>query len=244
MEGLIIAAGKGSRLRDMGESKPLTPLLGIPLIEHIIVKASDSGIKSFTVVTGYKHQELESFLKDLSSRRNIPIKTLFNEYWQQENGLSVLAAKKQFKSAFVLFMADHLFNDGIVNELVSLSKRSDQKNNVVLAVDKDLENPLVDLEDVTKVNAVNGKITDIGKELTHYNCFDTGFFLCSPTIFPALEASSSLHADTSLSGAMRVLSTTGNALIQDVSGSFWIDIDDPTAYEKAEKYLIKLRDKR
>ena len=36
MKCLIIAAGKGSRLRQQGESKPLIPVLGLPLIERVI----------------------------------------------------------------------------------------------------------------------------------------------------------------------------------------------------------------
>ena len=36
MTCLIIAAGKGSRLLQGGKSKPLIPILGIPMIERII----------------------------------------------------------------------------------------------------------------------------------------------------------------------------------------------------------------
>ena len=36
MKCLIIAAGKGSRLRQLGDSKPLIPILGVPLIERVI----------------------------------------------------------------------------------------------------------------------------------------------------------------------------------------------------------------
>ncbi|MFV1968710.1 MAG: NTP transferase domain-containing protein, partial [Pirellulaceae bacterium] len=39
MKCLILAAGKGSRLRQRGNSKPLIRLLGIPLIERTIRSA-------------------------------------------------------------------------------------------------------------------------------------------------------------------------------------------------------------
>ena len=39
MKCLIIAAGKGIRLRRRGESKPLIRLLGVPLIERVIRSA-------------------------------------------------------------------------------------------------------------------------------------------------------------------------------------------------------------
>ena len=43
MKCLIIAAGKGSRLRQQGDSKPLVPILGLPLIERIIRSAMEAG---------------------------------------------------------------------------------------------------------------------------------------------------------------------------------------------------------
>ena len=39
MKCLIIAAGRGSRLLKKGDSKPLVPLLGLPLIERTILTA-------------------------------------------------------------------------------------------------------------------------------------------------------------------------------------------------------------
>ena len=33
MDALIIAAGYGSRLREISDSKPLTPVAGMPLLE-------------------------------------------------------------------------------------------------------------------------------------------------------------------------------------------------------------------
>ena len=41
MKCLVIAAGKGSRLRLKGDSKPLIPILGVPLIERVIRPARE-----------------------------------------------------------------------------------------------------------------------------------------------------------------------------------------------------------
>ena len=42
MKCLILAAGRGSRLSQRGNSKPLIPLLGMPLIERTIRSAAMS----------------------------------------------------------------------------------------------------------------------------------------------------------------------------------------------------------
>ncbi|MBW1612904.1 MAG: NTP transferase domain-containing protein [Deltaproteobacteria bacterium] len=47
MKCLIIAAGRGSRLSGKGDSKPLIPLLGLPLIERVILTATNAGLTDF-----------------------------------------------------------------------------------------------------------------------------------------------------------------------------------------------------
>ncbi len=47
MQCLIIAAGEGSRLRQNGSCKPLTPILGVPLIERVIRSGLEAGADDF-----------------------------------------------------------------------------------------------------------------------------------------------------------------------------------------------------
>ena len=47
MKCLIIAVGKGSRLRHKGVSKPLVHVLGVPIIERIIRAAMEAGADEF-----------------------------------------------------------------------------------------------------------------------------------------------------------------------------------------------------
>ena len=65
---LIIAAGKGRRLRQRGDSKPLIPILGLPLIERVIRSAIEAGADDFYVVTGYQEGLIRSFLVNLTHR--------------------------------------------------------------------------------------------------------------------------------------------------------------------------------
>ncbi len=44
MDALIIAAGYGSRLRDVAESKPLAPIAGVPLLELGVRQARAAGV--------------------------------------------------------------------------------------------------------------------------------------------------------------------------------------------------------
>ena len=246
MKCLIIAAGKGRRLQQRGNSKPLIPILGIPLIERVIRAALEAGADEFYVVIGYRGEQVRDFLKQLAERLAIPITPLVNEDWEQENGVSVLQARGVLHEPFLLLMADHLFDPDLVRSLITLPLGDGE---IALAVDGNTRNPLIDMGDVTRVrmeddgSAESKKIRDIGKGLADFNGFDTGIFLCSPAIFKALEQSKEKDGDTSLSGAVRVMAAAGRAKAI-LTDEFWIDVDDSAAFRKAEQALLKrLRDK-
>lgn len=240
MKCLILAAGEGRRICGEGESKPLIPLLGVPLIERVIRSALESGADEFYVVTGYEGERVRDFLKRLEERLKIRITPLVNDRWEEGNGLSVLKARDVLDEPFLLLMGDHLFDPQMARALIV---HEPPEGEIALVVDEDLANPLVDTEDVTRVKVEDGRIRDIGKGLADFNGFDTGIFLCSSAIFNALDQSMEKDGDTTLSGGVRVLAAEGRANAVPVSG-FWIDVDDPPALKRAEKALLdRLRDK-
>ncbi len=237
MKCLIIAAGQGNRLSHVGVPKPLLPLLGLKLIERTILTAQRAGINEFYVVTGYKTEKVEEFLSHLSLRKNLKIHFIRNDEWQsKENGISVLKAKNFLHENFILLMADHIFEEAT---LIDLIKTSDIDDEVVLAADFKISgNKLIDVNDVTKVLVKDLTILDIGKNIKEYNAYDTGMFLCSPCIFRALEESSR-KGDSSLSGGMKILSDQGKDRIFDIKDHYWMDIDTPEDWKKAKKMLYR-----
>jgi choline kinase/phosphatidylglycerophosphate synthase len=234
MKCLIIAAGQGTRLRAKGEDKPLVPLLGVPLIERVIRSAMEGGADEFYVVTGYEGEKVANFLKQLAKRLNIAVTLIQNDDWQKGNGFSVLKARGAITEPFLLLMGDHLFEPAIIQ---SLQKQPLNDSEVLLAVDTDINNPLVDIEDVTKVRFENGHILNIGKTIDDFNGFDTGLFLCTPAVFEALDRACKIHNDTTLSAAIQVLADEKRAKSVQARG-FWIDVDDEKSLQKAEKKLM------
>jgi CDP-L-myo-inositol myo-inositolphosphotransferase len=235
MKCLIIAAGKGSRLQPRGKTKPLIPLLGIPLIERVIRSAIEAGIDDFCVVSGHHGDQVRHFLNGLARRCPISITHIINNTGEKGNGLSILKAKEYLDKPFLLLMADHVFDPAIVRELV---KQPPGQGEITLAVDCDTANPLIDMEDVTRVQIENGKVRDIGKGLAGFNGFDTGIFLCTPALFDALERSMAERGDTSLTGSVRCLAAAARVNGLDIDGRLWLDVDDPKALDKAEGALL------
>ena len=235
MKCLIIAAGEGSRLSYRGDSKPLVPLLELPLIERVILTANRAGISDFYIVIGYNGEKMRKHLNQFSQNKNLKITYFQNNQWKEENGLSVLAAKEKINENFILLMSDHIFNKSILAELLQ-EKIVDGE--IILAVDYNLKNKTVDIDDVTKVLVDDkGRIVNIGKNIKKYNAYDTGIFLCSPAIFEVLEESSD-NGDTSLSAGIKILAKQKKSRVFDIKRKYWIDVDDENAFKKAENILL------
>lgn len=235
MKCVIIAAGKGTRLSGVGDSKPLIPLLGKPLIWRVIETARQAGVDEFCIVTGYKADKITAELTPLCQSLGIPATFIFNPQWELNNGLSVLTASEIIAEPFFLLMSDHMFDPSV---LIALGQMDISHCAAWLAVDTRLENNLlVDLDDVTKVRVENGLIRDIGKTISPYNAFDTGIFYCTPRLFGALEQSIAA-GDSSLSGGMRFLAHNNQAGVMDIGARFWIDVDNEEMLKKAEIILV------
>jgi 1L-myo-inositol 1-phosphate cytidylyltransferase len=232
MKCLIIAAGQGTRLRPVAESKPLAAIRGVPLIEHVIRAAQAGGASEFVVVTGYRAEPLEDFLGGLAERLDAPMATVRNPEWMRPNGLSVVAAGGLVGPEFLLVMSDHLFDPAIVRRLLAERLAGAA---LTLAVDRRLDAPGLDLDDATKVaTAGDGRIRRIGKVLTEFDAVDTGIFLTGPALIEAIEASLAEGGAGSLSEGVQALADQGGAWTRDIGASWWADVDDETALRRAE----------
>jgi len=235
MKGLIVAAGKGERIASLGASKPLIPLLEKPLIEWVMDGASRAGVRDFVVITGHGADRLTRSLEDIAGRLSVNVETRFNPRFDEPNGLSVFAAREMVEGPFILLMTDHIFDPAMVSDLMRSPFPDDA---VTLVVDYGLNrNEYVDLDDVTKVQLQDDRIVDIGKEIPQYNAYDTGIFRGTPLLFDALEENLNRGVEMSISAAMRLLGSRGQARGRDSAGRFWIDVDDEPAFHKTEEYL-------
>jgi 1L-myo-inositol 1-phosphate cytidylyltransferase len=222
MNCLIIAAGHGSRLRAVSSSKPLTPVAGVPLITHVVRAAAAGGASAFTVVTGHEAARVESLLATLT---DFQVRTVRVADWDLPNGHSVLAGAATIDGDYLLTMSDHLFDPEIVRRLIGAPPAA-----LTLAVDRDFSQPLLDMDDATKVETdADGAIVRIGKNLERFDAIDTGLFRATPALAAAIAAGGG-----SLSDGVQRLADQGVAATVDVTGFFWLDVDDEAALAKAE----------
>jgi 1L-myo-inositol 1-phosphate cytidylyltransferase len=225
---ILLAAGEGSRLRDMAPSKPLCAVAGRTLLSHALHGLAEAGIARAIVVTGYEAARVEAHIA--AHDWPIAVETVRTRDYRQPNGVSVLAAEDALAgSDALLAMCDHLVDPKLYRRLAEAGTGGGAR----LGIDRRLASDWVDLDDVTFVVTEGERIVGIGKGLAEYDAFDTGVFAVGPALFAALNG---LDAP-SLTEGMRVLAAKGEAVVVECSDIDWIDVDDAAALAKAEAWL-------
>jgi len=231
---VILAAGRGSRLRDgKNHLKPMRKILGLPLLERVVLSCRAAGLTDFIVVTGYKSKRMWSFLARLAQKRGVNIEVVENPDWEKGNGTSVSACRWKLAEPFVLLMGDHLFEPELLEELLEIEPMD---GTCYLAVDRRVEH-VFDIADATKVKTRFGRITAIGKHLATYDGIDTGVFLLTPAIFPALIRAQAKGGYT-LSDGIAELAREGRIRAHDIGRRFWMDVDTPRSLREAGRRLL------
>ena len=237
--GVILAAGFGSRLALDGRSttlKPLTKIAGVSLLERAIHGLELAGCERVVVVIGHRKTELVDELAGRAGRAEILLAE--NPRYDLKNGISVLAAQPHLLSdTFVLAMADHVVGDDV---MAIAAAWQPEPGTAALLVDRKLDT-IFDMDDATKVKSHDGRVVEIGKGLTDYDCVDCGVFVATTALMDAIETVYRANGDASLSDGVQALASAGRMHVVDIGDGFWQDVDTPEMLAHAEAALAKRR---
>ena len=233
---MILAAGRGLRLHSHTKKypKPLTKILGKPLIEHTLQALKSVGVVDIIVVTGYLASKIQKRLRD-GTHLGVKIQYCHNPHYMLENAISLKTAEKVLKNgeSFLLLMGDHYFDKVVIKKALEHNNRQP-----LLCIDKNPRHS-PQIKDATKV-LVNNKnyIIDIGKEIPVWNAVDVGLFLLDNTIFSVIHSLEKQKPNLSITECIRQLSSKVKPVWGcDVSGCLWFDIDTPQDIEFVESFL-------
>jgi 1L-myo-inositol 1-phosphate cytidylyltransferase len=235
---IILAAGNGSRLAGAhGVPKPLLTVGGLPLIEHALTHAAESGCVEAVIVIGHQGREVRSAVERLRPALNIQFVAVPDA--SLPNGVSLLAAEPFALRQFFLQMVDHVFTDPVLPKLLAAPLTSSEGGRVM--VDR-VPDAAIDLDDATKVRLEGDRIVSIGKHIEPWDAVDAGCFVLTHEVFQALRHVAPDHARTVSSG-MRELANRGRLRAIDVSDVEWADVDTPADREAAERLLLQRQER-
>ena len=233
---VILAAGEGRRLNGVnkGSLKPLTPFLGLTLLERAILSCKEVGIIEFYVVIGYHSHIIVPYLKALEQRLSVLIQPVENPNWREGNGSSALSVSPYIRRSFFLLMCDHIFDPDILRLLLTEGLNT---TDCLLAVDRHAER-VFDLSDATKVKLDGNVIIGIGKEKASFDAVDTGLFLCHPSLFNALEVARRKGQHSLSAGLVELISNREFRAVT-IGKRFWFDVDTPKSLGRAKRALLQ-----
>jgi len=115
VQGLVLVAGEGTRLRPLTFTipKPLIPILGKPIVVRIVEMLRNSGIRNLAFVVGYLGQ---LFKEVLSDGRHLDVSI---RYVVQLRRLGIAHAihraieEKAIDRPFIVYLGDNFFEEGI-----------------------------------------------------------------------------------------------------------------------------------
>ncbi len=225
---VVLAAGRSERLAKAagGGSKALNRLAGISFVERAVRALLSSGIEEVLVVVGFHAGPVSAAVGGIAPGR---VRAVLAEDWESGNGasLAAVALHVEHEELFVVMMADHLFGDGGLRELL-------QSGGPTVLVDPD---PSVDVRaEGTRVRVEQGDAVAFGKHLDE-PAVDCGVFVLSPEIFEC-QRLAALDGDATLAGALtRFTERRPLRTLALPKETWWHDIDTPEDLVEARRLL-------
>lgn len=240
MKGVILAAGKGTRMLPLTERrpKPLVPVLDRPMLEHIVTGARDAGIGEILLIVAYKGEMVREYFGD-GSRFGVSIR-----YREQEGpagtGAATLLAE-EFAADDPVFVC---WGDIIVGpETYANVARvwREERPRAILSV-----NWVDDPWEGAAVYVRDGLVERIeekpprGTAQTHYN--NAGIFVFGPEIFGILrDLPHSPRGEIEMPDAVQRLMASGAGIRAVEVDGYWSDVARPASVLALNATIIRHR---
>ncbi len=124
-QAMILAAGVGSRLDPLTSQipKPLCPILGKPVMEHIITLCENHGFTNFSANTHVMGDKIESYFKDLKIKTGSTLNLVYEEVLTGVAG-GIRSCKKHLTDDVILVMMGDALTDADLSMLYTAHIKS------------------------------------------------------------------------------------------------------------------------
>lgn len=231
MKAIILAGGKGTRLRPLTytKPKPLLPLAGEPSIVRLIQKLAREGIDEIVVTTNYFANQLRATLGD-GSKYGVRI-----HHVEEETPLGTAGSVKNSESlidgTFVVVQGDNQFEHDLRSVVEAHRGLGALATLAIMEVDDPSGYGIAQLTD--------GRVTRFlekpGPEQSFSKLINTGLYVLEPDALDLVPAGKPFDFSRDLFPLM--LESKKILAGCRVSG-FWVDIGDPWSYLKATMWAL------
>jgi len=156
MKAVILAAGMASRLRPLTSDTPkcLLKVGERTLLQRSMDALVEVGIRQFVIVTGYLHEQIETFVRETYGE-SIRVRFIHNKDYETTNNIySLWLARPEAEGQEILLLDSDLLYDGQILKRVL----ADKHENVLTLIRHELGE-----EEMKVVTDKDGAITEISK---------------------------------------------------------------------------------
>ena len=240
MQGLILAAGMGKRLKELtkNNTKCLVKVNGVSLIERTLKQLEKLNLKQIVIVVGYEGKKLIDYINTLNIKT--PIIYINNDIYDKTNNIYSLSLAKEYllKDDTLLLESDIIFEDGVLESLVE-----DPRDTLAL-VDKYkswMDGTCLKLDTNDSIlSFVSGKNLDFADKDDYYktvNIYKFSKEFSSSHYVPFLNAYEKAFGENEYyEQVLRVISLLDDPIIKAkrLNGELWYEIDDIQDLDIAE----------
>jgi len=230
LKTVILAGGLGTRLQPYTTvlPKPMLPLGGKPLLEHIIDWNKKSGIKSIVLCVSYLRKTIEDYFED-GKKFGVNI-----EYATSNKPLATAGqlktAEKFIDDTFVCIYGDSIF-DFDLKKVIYMHKK--KRSFITMSLYEYKTHLKYGVIETTK----NGKVTDWKEKPEIKASINIGCYVMEPKIFEFIPKNKPYGMDDVIKKALSKKKLVSSFTTK----RGFLDIGDKSSYKKAyQQFLDKL----
>jgi dTDP-glucose pyrophosphorylase len=247
MKAIILAAGKGTRMKELTTDvpKPMLRVHGRPILQHIIEGIASAGIRDIFIVTGYKAETIESFFGD---GRKFGLRIAYGRQLVQDGTGKAPELAKDFVATddFLLTYGDILvkpetypqmvarFREQNFSGLVTVTGSQDLTKGGLNFFDKDFYLTRL-VEKPTQVQ-IQELYRDGSLKPGDTAWYNAGIYIFRPVVFDfTARLQKSPRGEYELTDAINALVAAGHKIAGMQIAGRWVDVRDPEVLAALEK---------
>lgn len=248
MQGLILAAGMGKRLKELTQNntKCMVKVNGQTLIERALTQLDKFNLTRIVLVVGYEGQKLIDYVSTLNVKT--PIEFVNNPIYDKTNNIYSLYLAKDYllKEDTLLLESDLIFEDSVLEEILSDPRQS------LALVDKYeswMDGTCVKVDEFDSITEfVPGKkfrFDEINSYYKTVNIYKFSKHFSVTHYIPFLDAySKALGNNEYYEQVLKIITMLDDPEIQakKLSGQLWYEIDDVQDLDIASSMFTKTED--
>ena len=242
LKAVILAAGKGTRMGTLTQDipKPMIPVAGKPVVEHIMRRIAEAGVDEFVLVVGYLSEKIKSYFGDGSG---FDFRVSYSEQWEgYGTGAALMAARELAADGPVLMtFADVITSVRTYKDALSTySKRRGAGVVTLNWVEDPYTGAAVLIDEDQRICKIIEKPPK-GEVPSRWN--SAGIFVFEPVIFEYLERlTPSWRGEYELADVLNYMIGDRLPIYPSYLEGEWMDVGSVEAITAAEKLLAPRED--